>query len=117
MVNLATYDADRASANEEALIRELGMGYHPIPVEWEAPQPGDFASFVKCMDSLRGRKILVHCAANYRVTAFVSLYGMSKLGWPEERADEFVRSVWNPAEYPVWERFITEIKDGIGADD
>ena len=113
VVNLATYDSKSAAEREETLVAELGMGYHPIPVEWDDPRPDHFDRFVTCMESLRGRKTLVHCAANYRVTAFVSLYAMAKLGWKAKSADEFVQSVWNPEEYPIWQRFITQIRDGL----
>ena len=113
VVNLTTYDSDSEAEREEALVGELGMGYHPIPVEWDAPRPDHFHRFVACMESLRGKKTLVHCAANYRVTAFVSLYAMAKLGWSAERAREFVHTVWDPKKYPVWQQFITQISEEL----
>jgi hypothetical protein len=61
-------------------------------------------------DSLSGArsdKILVHCAANYRVTAFVGLYRVLCEGWPADRAFEAMRSVWEPD--LVWKQFIANM--------
>ena len=33
-----------------------------------------FTDFCAAMDAHKGEKVLVHCAANYRVTAFMGLY-------------------------------------------
>ena len=48
--------------------------------------------------------ILVHCAANYRVTAFVGLYRVLCEGWAADKAFEPMRSVWEPD--GVWKQFI-----------
>ena len=57
------------------------MAYHHIPVEWEQPQASDFVAFETIMSQLPASKTLIHCAANYRVTAFYSLYAMKHQGW------------------------------------
>jgi hypothetical protein len=38
------------------------------------------------MDASRDKKVFVHCAANYRVSSFVALYGEARLGWSRSRA-------------------------------
>jgi protein-tyrosine phosphatase len=58
------------------------------------------------MDKHKGEKILVHCQANYRATAFIALYRFNFLGWSEENAFRDLRKIWNPAEYPIWQKFI-----------
>jgi hypothetical protein len=58
-------------------------------------------------------KMLIHCAANFRVTAFYSLYALKYLGWTETQADAFRASIWQGSDYPVWEAFIAEIKTRI----
>ena len=58
-------------------------------------------------------KTLIHCAANFRVTAFYSLYALRHLGWSESQADAFRASVWQGSDYPIWETFITEMKARI----
>ena len=113
VVNLANIGADSPIKNEADIVAGLGMGYYPIPVVWEDPKRSDFDAFLACMRKLRERKVFVHCAANFRVTAFVSLYGMKELEMSEAEADGFVRTVWEPEKYPAWDRFIREIKNSL----
>ena len=53
------------------------------------------------LDRLPAKKVHVHCAANYRVTAFYSLYEVRRGRWSVERAREFMAGVWQPVEYPT----------------
>ena len=56
----------------------------------------------------RARNIHVHCAANYRVSAFYSLYALRKGLCTEAEANEIVQDIWNPADYPTWMDFIAD---------
>jgi protein tyrosine/serine phosphatase len=58
------------------------------------------------MDIHQHKTILVHCQANYRATAFIALYRTNRLGWSEQNAFKDLMKIWNPAEYPIWQRFI-----------
>ena len=108
VINLALHDDPRYSLKDEAgTVRGLGMDYVHIPVQFTAPAEQDLLAFVAAMDAHRGEKILVHCAANYRVTAFVGLYRVIREGWTSESAFEPLRSVWEPDD--VWRRFIAEM--------
>jgi uncharacterized protein (TIGR01244 family) len=80
IINLARTDSDHALADEGGLVRSLGMTYQHIPVEWEHPQESDFAAFEAAMQAPPAGKLLIHCAANFRVTAFYSLYALKHLG-------------------------------------
>jgi protein tyrosine phosphatase (PTP) superfamily phosphohydrolase (DUF442 family) len=115
VVNLATHDPRYSIDDEEGLVRSLGMRYHHIPVEWEHPTDGDFDAFERVMQQVGEAKTLLHCAANYRVTAFYALYAIKHLGWSEERAEAFRASIWHGSDYPVWERFIARVKAGFRA--
>ena len=117
VINLATLDPRYALADEAGLVRSLGMEYHHIPVEWEQPTDSDFEAFVRQLKQAGQKKVLIHCAANYRVTAFFSLYAMQDLGWSEEQADKFMALVWQRSEYPVWEAFIRQMRTRIIARD
>lgn len=114
VVNLApTAAAESALPDEAALLGELGLEYHHIPVAWAEPKLADFAQFVAAMDGLRGRPTLIHCAANYRVTAFYSLYAMRRLGWSAEQADALMDRVWNSGTTPMsqaWTSLISEAR-------
>ncbi len=113
VINLATIDPRYSLPDEESLAHSLDMSYHHIPVEWENPKESDFEEFEKAMKELPAQKILIHCAANFRVMAFYSLYAMKNLGWSETQADAFRASVWAGSKYPIWEKFIRQMKDMI----
>ncbi len=110
IINLATIDPRYSLDDEEGLVRSLGMAYHHIPVEWENPQESDFEAFEAVMQAQPTGKILIHCAANFRVTAFYSLFAMKHLGWTEAQADDFRASIWRGSDYPIWEKFIDDMK-------
>jgi protein tyrosine phosphatase (PTP) superfamily phosphohydrolase (DUF442 family) len=112
VINLATLNPRYSLEDEEGLVRSLGMVYYHIPVDWENPLASDFESFERVMQSLPQGKTLIHCAANYRVTAFYALYALKRLGWSEAQADEFRASIWQGSNYPVWETFISRMKAG-----
>lgn len=110
VINLATINPRYSLEDEEGLVRSLGMTYCHIPVDWENPHESDFEAFEAVVKQLAEEKTLIHCAANFRVTAFYSLYAMKHLGWSEAQADEFRASIWQGSNYPVWERFISRMK-------
>jgi len=113
VVNLATINPRYSLSDEEGLVRSLGMEYYHIPVAWDDPKTSDFAAFETLMSTLGARKTLLHCAANYRVTAFYALYAMKRLGWSEAEADDFMAQVWRGSDYPIWQRFIADMKAAI----
>ena len=80
------------------------MTYRHIPVDFTAPQLQDLENFFSVMDASRDKGVFVHCAANYRVSSFVALYGQARLGWSSEQADAHIRHVWEPNE--TWKSFI-----------
>jgi len=65
------------------------------------------------MQSAGEGKTLVHCAANFRATAFYSLYAMKHFHWSRTRAEEFRASIWRGSDFPVWEDFIRRIQSTI----
>jgi uncharacterized protein (TIGR01244 family) len=114
IINLATIDARYSLQDESASAAALGMKYHHIPVPWDAPSEADFAAFEQAMQSAGEDKTLVHCAANFRATAFYSLYAMKHLGWSRTRAEEFRASIWRGSDFPVWEDFIRRTQSALG---
>ena len=112
-VNLATINPRYSLPDEPGLVRALGMAYYHIPVDWAGPTEDDFEAFEALMQALPPGKTLVHCAANFRVTAFYSLYALKHLGWSAAQADAFRASVWQGSDYPVWESFIARLQARI----
>lgn len=114
VINLATINPRYSLDDEEGLVQSLGMTYHHIPVVWDDPKERDFDAFEATMKLLDDRnKTLLHCAANFRVTAFYALYGMKNLGWSEAQAEEFRAATWQDIEYPIWEDFMKVMKAKI----
>src|SRR5664279_193498 len=70
VINLAPVEPGRSLPDEAGLVHSLNMDYINIPVIWSDPKPGDFAAFEQAMGQTPESKILVHCMANFRVTAF-----------------------------------------------
>jgi uncharacterized protein (TIGR01244 family) len=106
IINLAPVNPPYTPPDEAGLARELGLNYVYIPVAWNHPTDADFAAFERAMDETTGGKTLIHCAANFRVTAFYSLYAQKHLGWSAAEADAFRAQIWAGSDYPVWEAFI-----------
>ncbi|CAG0950112.1 atypical dual specificity phosphatase [Anaerolineae bacterium] len=106
VVNLATSKSEGWIPDEKDMVEAQGIAYYSIPVDWENPTLDNFNKFVGVMDKHKHQNILVHCQANYRATAFIALYRYNRVGWAEENAFKDLRKIWNPAEYPVWQKFI-----------
>lgn len=108
VINLALHDDPRYSLlDEPGAISALGMTYVHIPVLFDAPKENDLLAFFAAMDLHAGRKMLVHCAANKRVTSFLGLYRVMRQGFDRESAFAPMRDIWEPN--PVWAAFIAAI--------
>jgi protein tyrosine phosphatase (PTP) superfamily phosphohydrolase (DUF442 family) len=108
VINLAPHDVPNALPSERELVSSLGMEYVNIPVIWRTPERDALQQFLDTMDAHEGKKILVHCEANYRASAFVMIYRVLRLGWKREDAVPVMEKMWNPEDFPVWEKFIEE---------
>ncbi len=108
VINLAIPSSPKALPDEASLVKSLGMEYVSIPVVWEGPKSEELEAFFNAMEQHRDEKTLVHCQANYRATAFITLYRVRKLGWEPERALKDLYRIWNPKDYPVWRKFLDD---------
>jgi protein tyrosine phosphatase (PTP) superfamily phosphohydrolase (DUF442 family) len=110
VINLALHDDPRYSLPDEAgTVGSLGMTYVHIPVKFDAPQEAELFAFFDAMERHRGRKVLVHCAANKRVTAFLGLYRTIREGWDVDRAFAPMHRIWEPN--AAWAPFIAAMLD------
>jgi len=110
VVNLGLLDPRYCLPDEAGLTGSLGMAYHHIPVDFKAPQLDDLKKFFDVLDECRNKRVVVHCAANYRVSVFVALYGQARLGWSADQADGHIRRVWEPND--TWKAFIEKSRSG-----
>lgn len=118
VINLAPHDAENALPDEAGLVHELGMTYHHLPVVFANPTEGDFEAFDRLMVELPpDSRTLLHCAANFRVSAFYGLYAMKHLGWSAEQAEAFRAPIWDDSDYPAWEAFISEMEQQLTGTD
>ncbi len=108
VINLAQTTSQGALSNEGPLVESLGIKYIQIPVDWGNPTKQDLEEFFNAMDKYKTEKMLVHCQANYRATGFITLYRILRLGWDKETAFKDMNIMWNPEDFPVWQKFIDD---------
>ena len=106
VINLALKTSQGALENEDTVVESLGMKYIHIPVEWSEPTRQNLEDFFKAMDTHKDKKVFVHCQANYRASSFIMLYRVLQLGWKKEDAIPVMERMWNPEDFPVWQKFI-----------
>ncbi len=107
VINLALHDNQAYSLpDERGDVHAAEMDYVHIPVQFGDPRRDDLLAFMNAMDTYKGKKVWVHCAANMRVTAFVGLYRVLRQNWERKRAFELMSSVWEPDD--VWSAFIED---------
>ena len=104
VVNLGLLDPRYCLPDEAGLVGSLGLRYHHIPVQFDSPTIDDFRAFLAAMEECASDRVLVHCAANYRVSSFMAVYGEMKLGWTRERSDGHARTLWPLNE--TWAAFL-----------
>jgi len=107
VVYIAFSNSRGAIADEDAIVKELGMDYVQVPVIWDAPTPSDFYAFAGAMQREPARKTLLHCQANYRASAFSFLYRVlyENVSVAEAKAD--MNSIWTPNEN--WTQLILQV--------
>jgi protein tyrosine phosphatase (PTP) superfamily phosphohydrolase (DUF442 family) len=108
VINLAPHDVPDAIPNEQQIVKTLGMQYINIPVNWSTPTHEGLKVFMDAMDDNQGRKIHVHCEANFRASAFIAMYRILRLGWKPNEALNVMHTIWDDDAYPVWKMFIED---------
>jgi protein tyrosine phosphatase (PTP) superfamily phosphohydrolase (DUF442 family) len=106
IVNLGLSDTKYSLPDEAASVKQSGMDYCHIPVLFDNPQISDLAAFIQSMDKKTGKKILVHCAANYRASCFTALYLYYITEMTEDEIIDMIGDVWQPDH--IWQSFLEE---------
>jgi protein tyrosine phosphatase (PTP) superfamily phosphohydrolase (DUF442 family) len=112
IIYIAFSNDRNAIANEDRLVRDLGMDYVQIPVVWSAPTTADFESFAAVMQRDPEKKTLLHCQVNFRASAFAFLYRVLYEGVAVADAKADMDSVWSPDD--TWRNLIFEILETNG---
>ena len=116
VIYVAYSDQENALPNEDRIVKNLGMEYVHVPVEWGAPTVSDFRLFAAAMRADPEKKTLLHCQVNYRASAFSFLYRVIYDGLDIADAKAAMDSVWQPND--TWRQLIFDVLEehGIAAD-
>tara|TARA_R110002110_G_scaffold66978_1_gene182971 strand:- start:59332 stop:59781 length:450 start_codon:yes stop_codon:yes gene_type:complete len=106
VISLLPDSSPHAVAGEKQLVEQQGLHYCYLPVDFAAPADSDYEQFESMLSKIQREKTLIHCAANYRVSAFAGIYSYKNLNWSAEKARQFMESLWDTREYPVWDQFV-----------
>lgn len=109
VINLAHDESPGAVADEAERIRSQGIPYINIPVDFNCPRLDDFNRFVEAINKHSDKTILVHCACNWRVSAFVYLYRLLVEQEERKRAEADMLAIWQPDE--TWQEFIIHCQE------
>ena len=112
VVYLAFTDHETSLANEDRVVRALGMAFVQVPVVWVNPTVEDFRLFAAVMAQGGDHKTLVHCQVNWRASSFSFLYRVIHDKVPMDDAVVDLTSIWTPTE--PWRQFIVDVLDAHG---
>ncbi len=107
VVYIAFTNNSNALADEDQIVKGLGMEYMHVPVDFNNPLPADFYAFADSMQRDTGKKTLLHCQVNARATAFSFLYRVIYEGVSVAEAKADMNTVWQPN--AVWRDFIFNV--------
>ena len=102
VINLLPPDNQHAILSEQQIVTAQGIEYINIPVDFDAPQVQELETFFEVMSQVGEKKIHIHCAANWRVSAFYGAYAVSNGIWTIEQANDLIRSLWSLPDYSEW---------------
>ena len=104
VINLAMPTTSNALKNEDKIVSSLNMSYIHIPVDFENPKISDLKLFLNILQALGANKVWIHCAKNYRVSAFMYVYHKYILHTPFEEIDLSIFEKWQPS--LVWQELM-----------
>lgn len=114
IVYIAFSDHKLSIADEDRQVKNLGMEYLHIPVDWESPSASEFYGVSDYLQRNKPSKTLLHCQVNLRATAFSFLHRVihDEISVTQAKAD--MNTVWQPN--TVWRDFIFQILAEHGID-
>ncbi|BDY05192.1 protein tyrosine phosphatase family protein [Ferrimonas sp. YFM] len=118
VINLIPAGNPTGLENEGELVKKAGMEYAHIGVDWKQPTTEDVLQFLAVMEANKDKDVLIHCAANYRASAFYYLYLLNAGAEDSEALQSSAMAPWGDLsesfkEYPQWQQLIEETKKGL----
>ena len=114
VIFLAFITHPKAVSHEDDIVRDQGLQFIHIPVEWDSPSPADFAAFAAVMQTFGSGRTLVHCEVNSRASVFDFLYQVLFEGADVDEAMSMMQSIW--VAHDTWEAFIVRVVNDNGVD-
>ncbi|MCB1665723.1 MAG: protein tyrosine phosphatase family protein [Pseudomonadales bacterium] len=112
VIYIAFSNGRTAIPEEDQLVKDLGMDYLHIPVDFNNPTLRDFNAFADAMQREPESRTLLHCQVNARATAFSFLYRVIYQGADMKAAKADMNTVWQPN--AVWRDFIFAVLNDHG---
>jgi protein tyrosine phosphatase (PTP) superfamily phosphohydrolase (DUF442 family) len=106
VVNLGRPEDSVYLPEEDTLVTVAGMRYLHLPVAFNNPAFPDYELLRDLLNALYPRKVWLHCAKNYRVSAMIFLYNVIDRSVPIPEARARMHLIWQPDE--VWQAFLDE---------
>ncbi len=94
VINLVPTSESIYNPKEAEILEEQGIKYIHNPVNWSDPKPSELESFLDAMKQAEGKKVLVHCWANARASAFAYAYRASQSPESAEQGYEDLKQIW-----------------------
>ena len=114
VIFLAFTNHPKAVAHEDDIVRDLGLQFMHIPVQWDSPSLADFDAFAAVMQAHGASRTLVHCEVNFRASVFGFLYQVLHEGTDVDETMSLMQSIWVPND--TWEAFIARVMSDRGFD-
>jgi protein tyrosine phosphatase (PTP) superfamily phosphohydrolase (DUF442 family) len=112
VINLAMPNSDNAIPEEGYIVAARKMIYAHLAVPFEAPKAHHLKSFFLLMEAFGEKKRWVHCALNYRVSAFLYQYFRIVHKQSPNQAKKVMLSGWEPD--AIWKEFMALEENDLG---
>lgn len=109
VIYIAFNNGRTAIPDEDQLVKDLGMDYLHIAVDFNKPTVRDFDAFADAMQREPQSKTFLHCQVNARATAFSFLYRVLYQGVDIAQAKADMNTVWQPN--AIWRDFIFAVME------
>ncbi|XHS78803.1 protein tyrosine phosphatase family protein [Burkholderiaceae bacterium UC74_6] len=116
VIYLAPPTVEDAVREEPLIVGRQGLVWINLPIRWNAPADADYDTFAALLQSLRGKKVLVHCQVNFRASTLTFLYRVLVEKTDPQVAWESVSKVWTPS--GAWKTLMLDRlkKNGVAFD-
>lgn len=109
LVNLLPDDNEHAVPDEQQIVESQGLEYVYIPVDFLNPTEEEYRQFCAVLDRAGSAKMHIHCAANFRVSAFYGRYACERGLLSPAQAEALIRALWNPDRFSCWQIFLADV--------